>query len=160
YHTDMVLQATKASSMSEFIFVESRADNLEQALMDSIEETNPMKPEVAGVQKVPVDLVDLIRVFLLHRMLPLARICQLFGAEGTELLLRLKVITAIDGNECRIVPSDEAVEAVTASSFSCGAFFAVSNVAIWPLEDDLLIATDFEQTFSSDSLEPVMYISE
>lgn len=159
YHTGMVLEATKARSMSEFIFVDSRADQLEQGLLDNIEETNPMKPEVPG-PKVPVDLVDLIRVFLLHRMLPLARICQLFGPDCTQLLLSLQVITAIEGNACRVVPPDEAIAAVAASSFSCGAFFAVSNVAIWPLEEDLLIATDFEQTFSSDALEPVMYLSE
>jgi len=159
YKTDMVLQATKASSMSEFIFVESRADKLEQGLLESVEEPNPMKPEVEG-RRVPVDLVDLIRIFLLHRVLPLARLCQLFGPQCTQLLLKLRAITALAGNECRIVEPEEACAAIDHNSYSCGALYVMSNVAIWPLEEDLLIATDFEQTFSSEGLEPVMYISE
>eukprot|EP00930_Biecheleria_cincta_P094356 TRINITY_DN8538_c0_g1_i1.p1 TRINITY_DN8538_c0_g1~~TRINITY_DN8538_c0_g1_i1.p1 ORF type:complete len:856 (+),score=159.18 TRINITY_DN8538_c0_g1_i1:60-2627(+) len=159
YETKTVLIATKASSMSEFIFVDRRADQLEQGLFESVEEPNPMKPETTG-PKIPVDLVDLVRIFLLHRVLPLARICQLFGPECTQLLLRLRAISAIDGNACRLVEPNEAIAAIDACSFSCGAYFAVSNIALWPLEEDLLIATDFEQTFSSDDLEPVMYISE
>lgn len=110
--------------------------------------------------KIPVDLVDLVRIFLLHRVLPLARLCQLFGPECTKLLLRLRAISAIAGNECRLVEPEEACTAVDANSFSCGAFFAMSNVAIWPVEEDLLVATDFEKTFSDSTLEPVMYISE
>jgi len=159
YTTKMVLTATKASSMSEFIFVESRADTLERGLLESIEEPNPMKQETSGPQ-VPIDLVDLLRVFLLHRVLPLARMSQLFGAECVKLLLELQVLTAIDGESCQVVPPATAVAAVNADNVGCGAYFVISNVAFWPVEEDLLIATDFEQTFSSEGLEPVMYISE
>lgn len=158
YHTDVVLKATKASSMSEFIF-ESRAEKLESGLLESVEEPNPMKPEVETM-KLPTDLVDLIRIFLLHRVLPLARVCQLFGPDCCQLLLRLGVITALEGESCRLVPAEQAVAAVAQSSFSCGAYYVTSNVAIWPLEEDLLLATDYEQTFSSEDLEPVMYLSE
>lgn len=159
YQTQMVLKATKASSMSEFIFVESRADQLERGLLENIEESNPMKPE-AKDPEVPVELVDLIRIFLLRRVLPLARISQLLGSECCQLLLSLQVITAVAGNDCDIVAPAEAVAAVQRDSVSCGAFFAFANVALWPAEEDLIIATDFEQTFSSDDLEPVMYLSE
>ena len=33
-------------------------------------------------------------------------------------------------------------------------------VAIWPVEGDLLVATDIESTCFSDDTEPVMYLSE
>ncbi|CAJ1328258.1 unnamed protein product, partial [Effrenium voratum] len=158
YCAETILKGTKASSMSEFIFVESRADQLEQGLLENVEEANPMK-EGSG-PKIPVDLVDLVRIFLLHRVLPLSRLCQLFTPESTKLLLQLRAVTALAGNGCRMVEPEEAMAAIDANSFSCGAFFVMSNVAIWPVEEDLLIATDFEQTFSSEGLEPVMYISE
>jgi len=158
YTVETILMGSKASSMSEFIFVESRADALEQGLLENVEEKNPMK-ENSG-PKIPVDLVDLVRIFLLHRVLPLARLCQLFGPECTKLLLQLRAISAIAGNECRLVEPEEAAAAVDANMFSCGAFFVMSNIAIWPVEEDLLVATDFEKTFSSNALEPVMYISE
>mmetsp|Transcript_3346 Transcript_3346/g.9513 ORF Transcript_3346/g.9513 Transcript_3346/m.9513 type:complete len:457 (+) Transcript_3346:1-1371(+) len=118
-----------------------------------------MKPEVRKPQ-VPGDLVDLVRVFLLHRLLPLSRLCQIFGPECCQLLLSLQALTAVEGSECRLVPPAKAVAAVQADRHNCGALLAFANVAVWPLEEDLLVATDFEQTFSSDDLEPVMYLSE
>jgi len=159
YQTDMIVTATKASSMSDFIFLESRADQLEMGLLDNIEEANPMKPET-NKPNVPSDLVDIVRIFLLHRVLPLARLGELFGAECVKFLLGLQAISAIDGDACRLVPVAEAVAAVEADKVGYGAFFTMANFAIWPLEEDLLLATDFEQTFSSESLEPVMYLSE
>jgi len=160
YTAKMVCAATKAGSMSEFIFVESRADKLEMGLLDSIEEANPMKPDPPGKLQVPTDLVDLVRIFLLHRVLPLARLCQLLGPDVLSLLLRLRVVQALDGDECRIVEPTEAAAAVAGNNMCCGGFFVVSNVALWPVEDDLLIATDFEQTYSAEDVEPVMYLSE
>mmetsp|Transcript_134756 Transcript_134756/g.262426 ORF Transcript_134756/g.262426 Transcript_134756/m.262426 type:complete len:830 (-) Transcript_134756:240-2729(-) len=159
YQTDMIVTATKAGSMSDFIFVESRADQLEMGLLDNIEESNPMKPET-NKPDVPSNLVDIIRIFLLHRVLPLARLGELFGAECVKFLLKLQAISAIDGDACRLVPVPEAVLAVEADNVGYGAFFVMANMTIWPCEEDLLLATDFEQTFSSEGLEPVMYLSE
>ena len=110
YQTEMIVTATKASSMSDFIFVESRADQLEMGLLDNIEESNPMKPET-NKPSVPSDLVDIIRIFLLHRLLPLSRLGELFGAECVKFLLSLQAISAIDGDACRLVPVAEAVAA-------------------------------------------------
>jgi len=65
YETSMVLRASRASSMSEFIFVDGRADQLEHNLLQSIDEPNPMKPDPVD-PAVPTELVDLIRIFLLR----------------------------------------------------------------------------------------------
>lgn len=159
YHVAEILKATKAGSMSEFIFVESRADQLERGLLETSEESNPMQPE-RDEPRTPGELVDLVRIFLLHRILPLSRLVQILGAEDVELMLRLRMIQAIEGEGCAIVPPERSVAAVAADSMCCGAFFACSNVAVWPVEEDLLICTDFEQTYSGLGLEPVMYISE
>ena len=35
-----------------------------------------------------------------------------------------------------------------------------ATVALWPVEGDLLVATDYESTCFSDGTEPVMYLSE
>eukprot|EP00929_Paragymnodinium_shiwhaense_P038166 TRINITY_DN20219_c0_g1_i1.p1 TRINITY_DN20219_c0_g1~~TRINITY_DN20219_c0_g1_i1.p1 ORF type:complete len:888 (-),score=128.75 TRINITY_DN20219_c0_g1_i1:238-2901(-) len=159
YRVGDVLKFTKASSMSEFIFVESRADQLEKALLESCMEPNPMQPELEAPQASGT-LVDLIRLFLLHRVLPLARFGQIFGLEPLKLMLRLRMVQAVDGDGCRIVDADDAMRAVAADPTGCEALFGFSNVAVWPVEEDLLFCTDFEQTFSDQEMEPVMYISE
>lgn len=90
YRVTTVLNATRANSMSEFIFVDSRADKLEKSLFEAAREANPMTPENEKDKLgLPPNLVDLIRIFLLHRVVPLSRLNSLFGAEvlGTPFLL-------------------------------------------------------------------------
>ncbi|CAK0801486.1 unnamed protein product [Prorocentrum cordatum] len=161
YVQGTVLRAAKATSMSEFIFVEGNADRLEQSLLESCEEPNPMNPEPQdGLPRIPGELVDLIRIFLLHRVLPLARLSQLLGPECLQLLLTLRAVTAVEGDACRMISPAEAAAAVAADPTGCNAFFAFANVAVWPIEEDLLLCADFEQTYSAEDMEPVMYISE
>lgn len=159
YNVATILKATKASSMSEFIFVDGSADKLECGLFEAAREANPMSRE-EDFEPLPKNLVDLVRIFLLHRILPMSRLCLLFGSRILELLLILQVVVAVEGAECRLVSPPEAVAALRADSTRCGALLAFSNVTIWPVEEDLLIATDCEKTFSSDELEPIMYLSE
>eukprot|EP00927_Polykrikos_kofoidii_P010958 TRINITY_DN14628_c0_g2_i1.p1 TRINITY_DN14628_c0_g2~~TRINITY_DN14628_c0_g2_i1.p1 ORF type:complete len:574 (-),score=81.27 TRINITY_DN14628_c0_g2_i1:48-1694(-) len=159
YRTQPVLLATKATSMSEFIFAERNADRLERGLLEASEEQNPMKLEIQR-PRISDEMVDLIRIFLLRRTVPLTRLRFLFGSEAIRLMLRLRVIQAVECEGCRLVSPDDADAAVGVDEANCGSYLAFSNVAVWPLEDDLVICTDFEQTFSDENLEPVMYLSE
>lgn len=74
--------------------------------------------------------------------------------------MSLRVVQAIEGADCRLITASEAVATVRHDDEGCGALFCFATLAIWPLEEDLLIATDFEQTYSTEDLEPVMYLSE
>jgi len=160
YKRDEILRVTGARSLSDFIFVDTQADTMERNLLLAAAEPNPMRPEEKEQTTISATLVDLIRVFLLHRVLPLARFTQLLGPDAVTTLLSLHVIAAVEGELCEPVSAEEAVAAVRRDPSGNGALYAFSNVCIWPLEDDLLIATDYEQTFSDQDVEPVMYISE
>lgn len=160
YIVQTILAATKARSMSDLIFVDSQADQLESSLLASIEEPNPMLPDESREPRISTDLVDLVRVFLLHRILPLARLCAILGSDCVQLLLRLGIVCALDGDSCRSLGSEAAAAIVGNDGASAGGYLGIAAVAIWPMEEDLLIATDFEQTFSTEDLEPVMYLSE
>ena len=105
------------------------------------------------------DLVDLIRLFLLRRLLPLQRVVALLGEEVTSAFLRLQAFCCIMGPYWRVCPSTEAVEILSKPDFAAVDVELFSAVALWPLEEDLLIATDFGDTQHSSHFEPVMYLS-
>ncbi|CAK0840147.1 unnamed protein product, partial [Prorocentrum cordatum] len=81
-------------------------------------------------------LADLIRFFLLRRAIPLQRLRGLISEKGRASEAARRV--------------DEA---------DCGGLACFANVRIWPVEEDLLVATDV-QTWPSEGFEPVMYISD
>jgi len=160
YTSEEILRVTGAGSLSDFIFLDQRADELERHLLNAAAEPNPMRPEENERKVVQAALVDLIRIFLLHRVLPLARFVQILGVDATKLLLSIEAISAVKGEYCATVSAEQAVEAVAVDPRGCRALYAFANIAVWPLEADLLIATDYEQTFADQDMEPVMYVSE
>lgn len=127
-------------------------------LQEDDEDPDPAEP---GPSEPPVSkvLTDFVRIFLLRQVMPVSRLCQLVGPECCQLLLRLQAVTAITGESATLVPVAEAAAAAGGDEGLCGEMLCFSNVKIWPLEEDLLIATD-QQTWPMEGFEPVMYLSD
>jgi len=153
YTVEGLLRATRAASMID-LGNEDLAE-LHEAELDRLADEEGTVVAELEEAAAPEGLADLIRAFMLHRPLPLPRLCQLLGPEHCRLLLRLQALTAFAWRGYKLVPVDEAV-----GKASCDELLCVSNIKIWPLDDDdLLIATD-EQTWPCEGFEPVMYLSD
>jgi len=148
YNERLVLCASKANTLTEFISVEDHRADFEQHLIDSASLDDSMEV-----------LADLIRIFLLHDTIALMHLVQIFGVPCCQLLLLLRAVTAINGDTYGFVAAHEAARRVEDAD-NCDGLCVFANVAMWPLEDNVLIATDFEQTFYPLDAEPVMYLSE
>ena len=107
---------------------------------------------------VSQDLADLVRLFLLRRLLPLQRVVALLGEEITSAFLQLQAFCLIVGPNSRVCSASEAAEILSTASHNAD-LELFSAIAIWPLEEDLLIATDYGDTQHSAHFEPVMYLS-
>eukprot|EP00439_Symbiodinium_sp_Y106_P042419 s5096_g5.t1 len=144
YTESTVIEGAGATCLTEFVLAKS-GGQLEQRLQIWQHE----KP----VSRTRASTADLVGLFLLHRAIPVGRVAALLGQDVYDLLLRLQVLCEIDQDTSRLLRlNTETQEPCGPCVFAC--------VAIWPVEGDLLVATDFESTCFSDDTEPVMYLSE
>ena len=109
------------------------------------------------------ELVDLVCLFLLRRLLPAQRVIDLLGKDVTHAFLRLQAFCCIAGPNSRICSAAEAEDILSKRMDTPDSadvdIWLFSTIALWPLEEDLLIATDFGDTQHSADFEPVMYLS-
>eukprot|EP00439_Symbiodinium_sp_Y106_P063135 s1202_g9.t1 len=138
----------KAAGLPSMLhFVSNRGESLANALQARVR-----------IGDVSQDLADLVRLFLLRRLLPLQRVVALLGEEITSAFLRLQAFCLIVGPNSRVCSASEAAEILSTASHNAD-LELFSAIAIWPLEEDLLIATDYGDTQHSAHFEPVMYLS-
>ena len=83
----------------------------------------------------------------------------LVGQEVTSAFLRLQAFCCIVGPNSRVCSAEEVAEIWTKPDAASADLELFSTIALWPLEEDLLIATDFGDTQHSAHFEPVMYLS-
>ncbi|CAE7846128.1 IRX7, partial [Symbiodinium necroappetens] len=138
----------KAAGLPSMLhFVSNRGESLANALQARVR-----------IGDVSQDLVDLVRLFLLRRLLPLQRVVALLGEEITSAFLRLQAFCLIVGPNSRVCSESEAAEMLSTESHKAD-LELFSAIALWPVEEDLLIATDYGDTQHSAHFEPVMYLS-
>jgi len=108
------------------------------------------------------DLVDLVRLFMLHRSLPLGRVAGLLGSEVCALLLESSALTCYRSATARLLEPKEAAALVPDSARGAAEMpEAFANILLWPLDDELLVAFDFEQAFQIEGhFEPVPYLGQ
>eukprot|EP00930_Biecheleria_cincta_P086076 TRINITY_DN75440_c0_g1_i1.p1 TRINITY_DN75440_c0_g1~~TRINITY_DN75440_c0_g1_i1.p1 ORF type:complete len:721 (+),score=109.52 TRINITY_DN75440_c0_g1_i1:36-2198(+) len=104
-------------------------------------------------------LLKLIAVFWSHCTARLAHFIPVLGLELCQFLLRLRVLTVMHNTSGRLISPDEASRLVVDSQEAI-MYSVFSNVQVWPVEEDLLVATDWSGTFYSKDLQPVMYLSD
>ncbi|CAE8617214.1 unnamed protein product, partial [Polarella glacialis] len=142
-----------AGVKSVLYLVSNRGQPLEEAMFQRVQTTE-------GVSR---DLVDFVRWLLLRRFLPLGRALELLGgADVLGLLLRKGAFACIKGSTSELLSADEAAECIAKASRGGDSddIEVFSTVAFWPLEEDLIIATDFGDTQHAEGqFEPVMYLS-
>lgn len=100
-------------------------------------------------------LVDLL---LLRRTLPLSRASALLGQEALACLLSCSALSCILPEEARLLSSAEASAAL--AEFGAQGMKrepeVISNVAFWPVDEDVLVVCDFDQHWQqADRFEPV-----
>ncbi|CAK8998022.1 unnamed protein product [Durusdinium trenchii] len=125
--------------------VSNRADALEATLKE----------------KADMPLKELIRLFLLRRVLPLEQSIELLGAVVISTLLRLRALCCLESDFHLVNPEDavKVIEELEGKTGEKRGFKIFSAVAWWPVED-LLIATDYGDTqHAAGEFEPVMYLS-
>ncbi|CAK9036748.1 Putative glucuronoxylan glucuronosyltransferase IRX7 [Durusdinium trenchii] len=106
-------------------------------------------------------LKELIRLFLLRRVLPLEQSIELLGAVVISTLLRLRALCCLESDFHLVNPEDavKVIEELEGKTGEKRGFKIFSAVAWWPVED-LLIATDYGDTqHAAGEFEPVMYLS-
>merc|ERR1711937_351817 len=86
------------------------------------------------------ELVDLIRLFLLHRVLPLNRVIQLLGVEACSVLLEVRALSCCQGVSVELLEPAEASRLCDQLRKSHSDHRIFSNVAVWPMDQDLLVA--------------------
>lgn len=137
YSITSVLDITKVSSIEVFC-----SDDVVDQVAAHI--TEPTEPSALRAFR-------LIQFFLLNRLIPLQELRELIGRDCCELLLQMQAMSAVRGDCCELIAPEEAVEADDALCFA--------NIKLWPVEEDLIIATD-RQTWPCKDFEPVMYLSD
>ncbi|CAJ1358045.1 unnamed protein product [Effrenium voratum] len=128
YTEDMVLWASGVSSLTEFVL---RKQAIEAHLAEWCLQDNHADRSV---------LRDLIKLFLLHAVMPVKEVHAAIGAQACQILMD---------------------HGVLCSHYDSVSVFA--SVALWPVgsgDEALLLATDFESSCFSGEVEPVMYLSE
>ncbi|CAE7249873.1 unnamed protein product [Symbiodinium microadriaticum] len=142
YTESTVMEGAGVACLTEFVL--ARSDGL-------LEQRLQIWQQKPGSRTARASTADLVRLFLLHRAIPVSRVAGLLGQDVHDLLLRLQILCKIDEETSRLLrlTTQEPCEPCVFAS-----------VAIWPVEGDLLVATDFESTCFSDDTEPVMYLSE
>lgn len=112
-----------------------------------------------GSLSPPPPLKLLVDLFLLRELAPLGALVEALGAPMCELLLRHQVISCCAGESATPVELEEALTLLSGNPLHLQAS-VFANVALWPVLDDLILATDCdEQAFEEGVFEPVMYIS-
>lgn len=99
------------------------------------------------------DLGELVRLFLLHRAMPLKKAVLLLGPKVSTILLEHGILSCYGD---KVLSPAEGVKLVNHPA-QRGSTVIFSNVALQPL-GDLLIASDFD--YSASSFSPVAYIAE
>jgi hypothetical protein len=110
-------------------------------------------------------VVDMIRLFVLHRSLPLSRVAAILGPDACKMLLEHRALTCYQAATAKLFEPSEALKLVPAGKVTAQEASALpeifSNVMLWPVDEDLLVAVDFEQAMYVEGIfEPVPYVSQ
>lgn len=134
---------------------------LEEALLPSTQGGGDQDVERAE------KLGDAVRLFMLRSMLPLGRVCSILGREACCLLLKSRMLSCYDALDVRLLDPVEALARVpprvtARPKLHETGTLVFANAMLWPLQDDLLVAFDFEQLAHSlpETLPPVPYLAE
>lgn len=149
YTKQRILEVTGAKSLVDFSD-DSRAEQFDTLMLLMEDEQEPGHAEF-------LELMDFARLLLLRFLLPLQKVTELMGKECLALLLSLQVLTVVEGSSFKLLSKAEALKALEEPGdreLQC-----FSNVTLWPIEEDLLIATD-RQDWPQPGFEPVMYLSD
>lgn len=145
YNEPTVLQVSQATSLLE-LFTEGAFNDVAEASARSF-----------------AHLIGLIKLFLLHHVLPMSRVVELLGSELCAFLLRQRALTLCRGAGAALVEPAEASQLLCGMREAEGCSeqeYVFANVALWPVLDDLIVATDCdEQAYEEGGWEPVMYLS-
>eukprot|EP00421_Protoceratium_reticulatum_P003738 CAMPEP_0168362502 /NCGR_PEP_ID=MMETSP0228-20121227/3211_1 /TAXON_ID=133427 /ORGANISM="Protoceratium reticulatum, Strain CCCM 535 (=CCMP 1889)" /LENGTH=1637 /DNA_ID=CAMNT_0008375205 /DNA_START=24 /DNA_END=4937 /DNA_ORIENTATION=+ len=119
-------------------------------------------PFVLAQEQHAHDLVDLIRLFMLHRSLKLDRAKALLGPDVCVMLLKCRALTCCHpemGHPLEPPAAMALVHGAAAGAADAPDVFA--SVLLWPVDDELLVAFDFEQSRRFDGQEePVPYLAQ
>lgn len=105
------------------------------------------------------ELQDAICLFVLHNALPLRRVVRLLGLDVCKLLLQHGALSGYMIDEGRLLEPAESIRCLDIQNTLQTHVFA--NIALWPVEGNMLVATDFDQNcLCEGNVEPVMYLTE
>lgn len=120
-------------------------------------EGKPWWWRVDGVER---ELRLMIDLFILHRTLTLKKTVELLGPDACKLMLERSALSCYVKNEAKLLEPSEAVKLVSASKKEDGPD-VFSNIVLYPVEEDLLVALDFDQDVCVEGgFEPVLYLGE
>jgi hypothetical protein len=88
------------------------------------------------------DVVELVRLFMLHQPMPVKTVRLLLGKEVCTALLSTGMLACFDPKTAQALPLNDAKKVVSEPK-SRGASLIFSNVALQPL-DDLVVVSDFD----------------
>jgi len=105
------------------------------------------------------DFLSLLRLFILHRTLSLQRVVALLGREACLLLIQYGALSVCRGEDFTILTLPEIEELLKKHGRKASTCLVFANVALQPLEGELLIASDFDYGATYGSVEPVPYVA-
>lgn len=107
------------------------------------------------------DLTALVKFFMFRKTLLLDRVVELLGPDACKLLLERRALSCYNAAERKLLEPGESVSFATKGSAQAPLMTVFANVALWPVEEDLLVAVDFDQAFSTEGgLQPVMHLAD
>lgn len=99
-------------------------------------------------------LADAFKLFMNHEVVPLGNMVELLGYKASRLLLKCGAVTCYNVASLERVKADDAPGLVNKKPGNILGVF--SNIMLWPLQEDMLVALDFEQlTSDQKSFDPV-----
>jgi len=110
-------------------------------------------------EKRAAELRDLISLFARRSTIKLGRVVKLLGEEACKMLLELRALTCYQASGAKLFEPAEAKGCVGDAGFEllCDVY---ANVLLWPVEDELLVAFDFDQVLQVEGkYDPVPYVS-
>jgi tRNA1(Val) A37 N6-methylase TrmN6 len=104
-------------------------------------------------------LADAFKLFMMHEVIPLGSMVELIGHKASRLLLGIGAVTCFNVTTMKNVPPTDAPGIVHKKPETPLCVF--SNMMLWPLQEDLLVAFDFEQlTSDRQSFDPVVCLAQ
>mmetsp|Transcript_9725 Transcript_9725/g.17104 ORF Transcript_9725/g.17104 Transcript_9725/m.17104 type:complete len:1701 (-) Transcript_9725:124-5226(-) len=139
----------------------------EAIMQESMALASKLKKTSKWEERHSQELEDLLRFFMLRNMMPLTRMAALLGPEVCSMLLESNALGCYHTHK-GLIPAAEASKAVPAKAsvyqtrLSLGGdeLYVFANVMLWPVQEDLVVAVDFDQVAMGASFAPVPYLAD